>query len=138
MGTGIDGQGLGSMMGAGGKKRGKFVRDRWERTTRNSSVVGISSSRVNEVSSFQVRLLVDYCWGTKVSSSSLSEQKKSDDGWLLGVLDGDLGYEGSCQLELFEVEMVVVHDGMTLIGKLDLLLHSVLGKEQVQPLRSRV
>ena len=34
-----------------------------------------------------------------------------------GALGGDLGCEGSCQLELFEVEMVVVCEGMTPIGK---------------------
>ena len=31
-----------------------------------------------------------------MSSLSLSEEKKLDDGWFLGVLDGDLGCEGSC------------------------------------------
>ena len=46
---------------------------------RNSSAVEISSSRVNEVSSFQARLSADLCWRIVVSSLS-SEGKKSDDG----------------------------------------------------------
>ena len=66
------------------------------------------------------------------------EGKKSDHGWFLGVLGGDSGFEGSHQLELFEVEMVVVHESMTLIGKLDLLLCLILGKEQAWPLKLRV
>ena len=64
-----------------------------------------------------------------VSSSSLSKGKKLD-SWFEGVLGGALDWNGSCQLRLFEVEMVVVHEGTTPIGKLDLLLHLVLGKEQ--------
>ena len=72
-----------------------------------------------------------------MSSLSSSEEKKSDDGWFLGVLGGDSGCEGSCQLELFKVEMVAVCDGTTLISKLDLLLCLVLGKGQVQPLKSK-
>ena len=63
-----------------------------------------------------------------MSSSSLSEGKKSDKGWFRGVLGSDSGWEGSCQLELFEVEMVAVHEGTLPIGKLDLLLCLVLGK----------
>ena len=63
-----------------------------------------------------VRVPADCCWGTVVSSSSSSEGKKSDDGWFRGVLDGDSGWEGSRQLELFEVEMLVVCDGTTPIG----------------------
>ena len=43
-------------------------------------MMGMLFSRVNEVSSFQARLSVDLCWGTVVSSLSLSEGKKSDDG----------------------------------------------------------
>ena len=66
-----------------------------------------------------------------MSSSSSLEGKKSDSGWFLEVLDEDSGCEGSHQLELFKVEMVAVHEGMTLIGKLDLLLHLVLDKGQV-------
>ena len=98
----------------------------------------MSSSKVSEVSSLQARLPADLCWGTVVSSSSLSERKKSDNGWFLGVLDGDSGCKGSHQLELFEVEMVAVHESSTPVDKLDLLLCVVLGKEQVYPLRSRV
>ena len=37
-----------------------------------------SSSRASEVSRFCIRVPVDYCWGTVVSSSSLLEGKKSD------------------------------------------------------------
>ena len=84
---------------------------------------------VNELSSLQVRVPVDYCWGTVVRSSSLLEEKKSDRGQFLGVLGGESGCEGSCQLELFEVEMVVVLEGTLSVGKLDLLLCLVLGKE---------
>ena len=54
------------------------------------------------------------------------------------ALGGDLGCEGSCQLKVFKVEMVTVYKGTTLIGKLDLSLCLILGKGQVQPLRSRV
>ena len=69
------------MMGMGDGERGKFDRrDKWRCTARNSSVVGISSSRVSEVLSFQARLPADYCWRTVVSSLSLSEGKKLDDG----------------------------------------------------------
>ena len=105
-------------------------RSRWGWVARNSSAVGISSSKVNEVSSFQVRLPGDLCWGTVASSSCSSEGKKLDDGWFLGVLGGDSGSKSSHQLELFKVEMVAVHEGTTLIGKLDLLLCLVLGKGQ--------
>ena len=66
------------------------------------TVVEISSSRVNKVSSFQERLLADHCWRTEVSSSSSSEEKKSDDGWFLGVLGEDSDCEGSHQLGVFE------------------------------------
>ena len=52
MGAGISRQGLEGMMGVEELKRGKFVRDRWGRAMRNSSAMGISSSRFNEVSSF--------------------------------------------------------------------------------------
>ena len=51
-----------------------------------------------------------------VSSSSSSEGKKSEDSFR-GVLGKDSGWEGSRQLRLFEVEMVVVREGMTPIGK---------------------
>ena len=65
-----------------------------------------------------------------VSSLSLSEGKKLDDGWFLGVLDGDSGCKGSCQLELFDIDMVAVHEGTMPVDKLDLLLHLVLGERQ--------
>ena len=65
-----------------------------------------------------------------MSSLSSSEGKKLDGGWFLGVLDGDLSCNGSCQLKLFKVEMVVVRDGTMPVGKLDLLLCLVLGKGQ--------
>ena len=64
-----------------------------------------------------------------MSSSSLSEETKLD-GWFEGVLDGDSGCEGSCQLESFEVEMVVVCEDITPVGRLDLLLCLVLGEGQ--------
>ena len=73
-----------------------------------------------------------------MSSSSSLEGKKSDDGLFLGVLGGNSGCEGSYQLELFKVEMVVVREGTMPVGKLDILLHLVLGREQAQPLRSKV
>ena len=59
----------------------------------------------------------DCCCGTVVSSSSSSEEKKSDNSWFFGVLGGDSYCKGSCQLELFKMEMVAVHEGMMLIGK---------------------
>ena len=62
---------------------------------------------------------------------SSSKGKKSNEGWFLRILDRELDYEGSCQLVLFKVEMVVVCESITLVGKLDFLLHSVLGKGQV-------
>ena len=65
-----------------------------------------------------------------MSSSSSLEGKKSDNGWFLGVLGKDSGCEGSCQLELFKVEMVAVHEGMTPVDKLDLLLRLAQGKGQ--------
>ena len=65
-----------------------------------------------------------------MNSSSFSEEKESDNGLFLGVLDGKLGCKVSCQLELFEVEMVVVYESMMPVGKLDLLLCLVLGKGQ--------
>ena len=126
MGEGIGGQGLGG---------GRDARSGCGWLIRNS---GMSSSRASEVLSVCARVLADSCWGTVVSSLSSSEGKKSDDGWFRGILGKESGWEGSCQLELFEVEMVAVCDGMTPIGKLDLLLHLVLDKGQVLPLRSRV
>ena len=63
-----------------------------------------------------------------MSSSSLLERKKLDDGWSMRILGGDSGCKGSHQLMLFEVEMVMVHKSMTPVGKLDLLLCLVLGK----------
>ena len=64
------------------------------------------------------------------SSLSSSKGNKSDDGWFLEVLGRDSDCKGSHQLELFKVEMVVVHKGTVLVGKLDLLLHLVLDKGQ--------
>ena len=64
-----------------------------------------------------------------MSSLSLSEGKKSD-GWFERVLGRDSGCKSSHQLGLFKVEMVVVCEGTTPIGKLVLLLHLVLGKRQ--------
>ena len=52
------------------------------------------------------------------------------------VLGGDSDCKGSCQLVLFEVEMVTVRKGTMLVGKLDLLLCSALVKGQALPLRS--
>ena len=94
----------------------------------------MSSSRVSEVLISCARVPVDCCWGTVVSSSSSSERKKSDDGWFRGVLGNDSGWEDSCQLRLFKVEMVAVCEGMLPIAKLDLLLRLVLGKGQTWPL----
>ena len=74
---------------------------------------GILSSRVNKESSLQARVPADCCWRTVVSSLSLLEGKKSDDGWFLGVLGGDSGCEGSRQLELFKEEMVAVCECIT-------------------------
>ena len=131
---GIGRQGLGDMIGGvdGGVGEWKTDRrDRWRQVARNSLAVGMSSSRVNKESNLRSRVLADCYWGTVVSSLSSSEGKKSEDGWFKEVLGGDLGYEGSCQLVLFEVEMVAVYEGMMPVGKLDLLLHSVLGKRQV-------
>ena len=69
--------------------------------------------------------------GYSVSSLSSSEGKKLDSGLFLGVLGGELGCKVFCQLELFEVEIVVVHESMAPVGKLDLLLCLVLGEGQV-------
>ena len=103
MGEGIGGQGL-----EGGKdaRRGCcwFIRN-----------LGVSSSRASELSSVYARVPADCCWRTVVSSSSLLEGKKSD-GWFGGVLGNDLGWEGSRQLELFKVEMVVVCEGTMPVG----------------------
>ena len=75
------------------------------------------SSRVNKESSLQARVPADCCWRTVVSSSSLLEGKKSDDGWFLEVLGGNSGCEGSCQLELFKEEMVAVCECITPVGQ---------------------
>ena len=135
---GIGGWGLGGTMGGAGRV-GWAVgevgggnadkRDKWGQDARNSSPVGRSSSRIREVSSHQERVPGSRARGG--SSSSSSEGKKSDKDWFFGVLDGDLGCKSSCQLELFEVEMVAVYDSTMPFGKLDLLLCLVLGKEQV-------
>ena len=77
---------------------------------------GVSSSRASEVSSVCARVPADCCWRTVVSSSSSLEEKKSD-GWFGGVLGGDSGWEGSRQLEWFEVEMVAVCEGTMPVGK---------------------
>ena len=56
IGVKIDRQGLGDMTGMGGwlssGEGNRDLRDRWGCAARNSSVVGMLSSRVNEVSSF--------------------------------------------------------------------------------------
>ena len=88
----------------------------------------MSSSRV-EVSSVCARASVVCCWSMVVSSSSSLEEKKSD-GWFRGVLGSDSGWEGSCQLGWFKVEMVAVRESTTLVGKLDLLLRLILGEGQ--------
>ena len=74
------------------------------------------SLRVNKMSSFQTRLSADLYWEAVVSSLSLSEGKKSDNGWFFRVLGGDLGCKGSCQLELFKVEMVAVCESTMPVG----------------------
>ena len=104
MGEGIGGRGLGG---------GRDARSGCGWFIRNS---GVSSSRASEVLRVCTRVPVDCCWRTVVSSLSSLEGKKSD-GWFEGVLGGDSGWEGSHQLELFEVEMVMVREGMTLVGK---------------------
>ena len=103
-------------------------RDKWRQVVRNSSTVERLSLRVNKVPSCQTR--VPGSRARRGSSLSLLEGKKLDDGWLLRVLGGDSGCKGSHQPELFKVEMVAVHEGMTLVAKLDLLLHLVLSKRQ--------
>ena len=117
MRVGIDGWGLG---GGSDMRRGCgwFIRN-----------LEMLSSRVSEVLISCARIPVDCCWRTVVSSSFSSEGKKSD-GWFEGVLGGNSGWEGSHQLGLFKVEMVAVCEGTILIGKLDLLLCLILGKEQ--------
>ena len=55
-----------------------------------------------------------------MSSLSSLERKKSDSGWFFGVLGGDSGYGDSHQLKLFEEKIMVVHEGMRPVGKLDL------------------
>ena len=117
MGEGIGGQGLGGDSDAS-SGCSWFIKN-----------LGASSSRVNKVSISCARIPADYYWGTVVSSSSSSEGKKSD-GWFRGVLGNDSGWEGSCQLRLFEIEMVAVCEGTLPIVKLDLLLCLVLGKGQ--------
>ena len=66
------------------------------------------------MSSFQARVLVSRT--RDESSSSSSEGKRLNDGWFFWVLGGDSGCESSHQLELFKVEMMVVHEGMTPVG----------------------
>ena len=117
IGEGIGGRGLGG---------GRDARSGCGWLIRNS---GTSSSRASELLMVCARVSVVCCWGTVVSSSSSSEGRKSE-SWFRGVLGNDSGWEGSRQLRLFEVEMVVVRKGMVLIGKLDLLLRLVLGKGQ--------
>ena len=98
IGEGIDGRGLGG---------GKDARRGCGWFMRNS---GVLSSKV-KVSRVCARVSTVCCWSTVVSSSSSSEEKKSD-GWFGGVLGGDSGWEGSRQLEWFEVEMVAVCESM--------------------------
>ena len=64
MGEGLGEQGLGGMIGRAGRGVGRGDsdgRDRWGWAARNSSAVGMLSSRVNEESSLQARELADYC-----------------------------------------------------------------------------
>ena len=121
MREGIGGQGLGDTMGwgTGGGIWGWNAdnRERWGWAVRNSLAIRMLCSRVNKVFSLQARVLADCCCGTVVSSSSVLEGKKLDSGWFLEILDGESGYKGSCQLELFEVETVVVCEGIMLVGK---------------------
>ena len=124
MGEGIGGWRLDGTVGTGGWVGGDGVRgwkadkrDRWGWAMRNSSAVGMLFSRVNEEPNLQARVLAECCWGTVASSLSSSEGKKSDNGWFRGILGRDLGCEGSHQLGLFEVEMVVVCEGTTPVGK---------------------
>ena len=117
MGEGIGGRGLGGGSEAS-RGCGWLIRN-----------LRVSSLRVSEVLISCARILADCCWGMVVSSLSSSEGKKSD-GWFRGVLGSDSGWEGSRQLELFEVKMMAVCEGMMLDDKLDLLLRLVLGKGQ--------
>ena len=60
----IDGHELGGMMGdteGGVEEQNADRKDRWEQAVRNSSAIGMSLSRVREVSSLQVRILTDCC-----------------------------------------------------------------------------
>ena len=59
MGVGIGGWGLGGMTGMGGVEGNS--RDGRGCATRNSSVVGMLSSRLNKVLSFQTRLPINFC-----------------------------------------------------------------------------
>ena len=96
---------------------------------RNSSAVGMSFSRVREVSSLQTR--DSGSRARKRSSSSSSEGKKFDSGWFLEVLDGDSSCEGSRQLELFKVEIVAVHESTTPVGEARSFITLGPGKGQV-------
>ena len=130
IGEGIGGQGLGGTIGRAGGRMGEQnvdKRDKWGWAARNSSAMGMSSSRVSDVSSRQSRLLVN-CW--MVETSSLSERNESGDD-CPEVLGRDSGCEVSCQVGLCEVEMLAVPGSMMPSGKLDLLLCLALGKGQV-------
>ena len=65
MGEGIEGWGLGGMMGVGSWADGGVgewnvdKRDRWGQAVRNSSAIGMLSSRVNEELSLQARVSAD-------------------------------------------------------------------------------
>ena len=131
MGEGIDRQGLRGIIGeVGSRVGGQNVvrRDRLGQAERNSSLVGRLSSNVNKVLSLHARDPGSRARGG--SSLSLSEGKKSDEGWFLKVLGRELGYGGSHQLVLFKVEMVAVYKNTMPVDKLDLLLCLVLGKRQ--------
>ena len=100
MGEEIGGHGFEGTIGMGGRVGGGGMgeqnvdkRDRWRQAVRNSSLVGMSSSRVREVLSFQAGDPGSRARGG--SSSPSSEEKKSDDGWFFRVLDGDSGCKGS-------------------------------------------
>ena len=81
IGVGIGRQRLGGGRVGGGLGEWRVDRrKRWRWDVRNSSVVGMSSSRVNEVLNFQARLPADLCWRTVVSSLSSLEGKKLDGG----------------------------------------------------------
>ena len=80
------------------------------------------------MSSLQARDPAESSWVMVGNCSSSSEGKKSVNDLFLRILGEDSGWEVSCQLQLFKVEMVAVHESMMPVGKLDLLLCLVLDK----------